>query len=216
MFAKTWRTAAFAFIMAVVAWTSHAVTVCTLKDPDRDVRRFFPQATNYKSNRIVVGQAGGDAAIRDIEARLGDKLDPKYEGKDVEHTTYTVLKGKAVVGYVSGSNQKGEFGNLQIFVATDPDGKVLEVYYQRIVSPHAKELNAKTFTTQFKGLTLADFYRNTPAVESLKAPSPKSAKDFAATVRGIRKNLIYFDLFALNRKHDPVFEKAVASQKGNK
>ena len=207
------------FIVAIVVLmtlvfvsNNHAVTVCTLKDPDRDIRGFFPEATNYKTNSVLVANAGGDALLKEIEARLGDKLDPIYEGKDVEHTTYTVLKGTETIGYVSGVNQKSEFGNLQVFTATDTEGKIREVKYQRIVSPHAKVLNAKEFTETFKGLALSDFYLKTPAVEKLKAPAPKTEKDFLATVRGIKKNLIYFDIFVLDRKHDAAYTKATAAE----
>lgn len=86
--------------------------------------------------------------------------------------------------------------------------------YQRIVSPHAKLLNSPAVTDQFRGLTLGDFYENSDAVKKLKSPDPKIAKDFAATVRGIKKNLIYFDIFALSRKHDDVFQRVMAAKGG--
>lgn len=197
-----------------LAPSARAVVVCTLKDPDRDVRRFFPAATNFKTQITNVEKAGGAPLIREIEARLGDKLDPVYEGKDVEHTTYIVLKGTTVIGYVSGVNQKGEFGNMQIFTATDPNGKIVDVLLQRVVTPHAKTLNSSGVTGQFKGLSLKEFYENGDAVKRLKTPDPKVAKDFAATVRGVRKNLIYFDFFSLKRKHDDVYRKVVAAKGG--
>lgn len=204
----------FGMGVLLAALPAQAVVVCVLKDPDRDIRRFFPDATNFKTKIVLVGKAGGDALVKEIENRLGDQLDPLYEGKDVEHTTYIVLKGKTVVGYVSGVNQKGEFGNMQIFTATDPNGKILRMIYQRIVSPHAKLLTSPAVTDQFRGLTLKDFYENSDAVKKLKSPDPKMAKDFAATVRGVKKNLIYFDIFALDRKHDDVFQRVMAAKGG--
>ena len=209
------RVAILTTILLTLVSVSYAITICTLKDPDRDVRRFFPKSSNYKTKTILIETAGGDVLIQQIEVRLGDKLDPVYEGKDIEHTTYMVLQDRKPIGYVSGINQKGEFGNLQIFMATDMMGKILKLKYQRIVSRHAKLLRNKAFTENFEGLTLADFYRNTSAFQKLLPPSPESTKDFKATLRGVKKNLIYLDLFILNRKYDAIYQK-ISTKKGDR
>ncbi|MDA1192951.1 MAG: hypothetical protein O3A46_14855 [Candidatus Poribacteria bacterium] len=196
---------ATAVLFVGMARTSRAIAACTLKDPDRDIRAFFPDATGYKTKYVVVAKAGGVELLNEIEARLGEKLDRTYEGVDVEHTTYTVLKGTEPIGYVSGVNQKGQFGALQVFMATDAKGKILKVAYQRIVSPFSNALKAEKTLAQFEEITLADFYKKTEKATALTPPDEKSATDFKATVRGIRKNLIYFDFFNLNRLHDPHF-----------
>ena len=66
-----------------------------------------------------------------------------------------------------------------------------------------------------QGLTLADFYRNTSAFQKLLPPSPESTKDFKATLRGVKKNLIYLDLFILNRKYDAIYQK-ISTKKGDR
>ena len=49
----------------------------------------------------------------------------------------------------------------------------------------------KNFTDQFIGLTLNNFLRGDIGA---KDPSKDSNKDFQATVRGLKKNLILLDL----------------------
>ena len=189
------------------AHDARAVAACILKKPDRDIRNFFPESTGYQTIAASLKKSGKEEAqklLKEVEARLEDRLDEKYEGIDIEHTTYRVLKDGEPIGYVSGVNQKGQFGALQVFTATDLEGEILKVSYQRIVSPYAKTLRAEALE-QFAGLTLGDFYLNSKEVKALQPPNEKSAFDFKATVRAVRKNLIYSDFFNLNRKHDKQF-----------
>ena len=37
-----------------------AAVGCTLRDPDRDVRRLFPQSTGYKTIFITIKERGGE------------------------------------------------------------------------------------------------------------------------------------------------------------
>jgi len=146
---------------------------------------------------------GGEALQKDVENKLGDKLDPVYENIDVGYAYYSVLKGKDTLGYIHGVNQKGKFGVLQLVVATDLQGKILEFYYQKISSPESAKFRAKVFTDQLKGLSLADFYKydvsgkNTQdgVVSRIVDPAANSSEDFKATIRGIKKNLILLHEF---------------------
>ena len=140
-----------------------------------------------------------------MEAKLGDIFDPLYESLDVPYSYYTILKGKDVIGYVHGVNQKGTYGTIQIILATDPDGKIIGFYYQKISSPEAQKFRDKAFTNQFIGLTLADFYQSgdpNGKVAKILDPTEKNHEDFKATIRGTKKNLILLDTFLLNKKHE--------------
>ena len=66
--------------------------------------------------------------LKAVEARLGDKLDPVYESVDVPYAFYTVLKGNEVIGLVHGVNQKGTYGGMQVILATDLAGKIVDFY----------------------------------------------------------------------------------------
>jgi hypothetical protein len=76
---------------------------------------------------------------------------------------------------------------MQLIVATDLKGKILNFYYQRMSSPEAAKFMDKNFTDQFIGLTLGDFVKGNVSVSD---PSQNSQVDFQATLRGIKKNLI--------------------------
>jgi hypothetical protein len=152
-----------------------AAVGCNLTDPDRDVKRIFPQSTSYKTSIDSVKERGGDKLSKDIEIELGDKLDPYYETSDIPHTIYTVLKGKDIIGYIHGVNQKGMYGGMQIILAVDKKGKILEFYYQKVSSPEDSKFKDAKFTNQFKNLTLADFLHH-DAMKGQPCPDDKIAK----------------------------------------
>ena len=185
---------------------------CTLNDPDRDIRRIFPEATGYRTEFITIQERGGAALAAEVERKLGDTLDSVYETLDVPYAYYTVLKGRDVIGRVHGVNQKGQFGGMQLILATDLEGGIVDFYYQKISSPEARAFRDKAFTNLFKGLTLADFraHRLRPdgggRVAGIRDPSRANAEDFAATLRGLTKNLILLDIFYLDRRHDATLE----------
>jgi hypothetical protein len=197
---------------------AHGAVGCTLNDPDRDIMRTFPDATSYTTEFIAIAERGGDKLAAEIEAALGDTLDATFEALDVPYAYYTVLEGEDVIGRVHGVNQKGMFGGMQIILATDPDGTIVDFYYQKLSSPEAKRFRADAFTDQFKGLTLADFLTRHDPVEpegepnraaAIEDPSTKSGEDFAATLRGLTKNLLLLNEFMLKRG------PASAAEKGN-
>jgi hypothetical protein len=194
-----------------------AAVGCSLTDPDRDIKRIFPQSTGYKTSFVTLkeknqeqgggggGQEGVDKILKAVEAKLGDKLDPVYEDVDVPYAFYTVLKGKEIIGLVHGVNQKGMYGGMQLVLATDLAGKIVDFYYQKISSPEASKFRDKAFTQQFRGLTLDDFLLHDGQVKKegardrvaeIKDPSAKNHQDFLNTLRGIKKNLILLELLA--------------------
>jgi len=194
----------------------YAAVGCTLNDPDRDIKRLFPKATNYKTEFITIKERGDKKLAEEIEAKLKDKLEPVYESLDVPYAYYTVLKKKQAIGYVHGVNQKGMYGGIQVILATDPNGVIIDFYYQKITSPESKKFKDKKFTKQFVGLSLADFYTK-DLKKKIKDPSKNCAGDWVATLRGIRKNLILHDEFKLKNKYDKYFyEDKNKDEKENK
>lgn len=198
-------------ILFVFKSITMAATGCSLNDPDRDIMRIFPQSTGYRTEFIRIDERGGDALIKEIEQKLKDSVDPTYEASDVPYAYYVVLKGKEEIGRVHGLNQKGMFGGMQLIVATDLNGKIIQFYYQKLSSPEAKKFRNKTFTKQFVGLSLTDFYQFIHAksgkLAEIKSPSETFVEEFDNTIRGIAKNLIQLDVFYLNRQFDEEYKK---------
>ncbi|MFA5117439.1 MAG: hypothetical protein WC695_01145 [Candidatus Omnitrophota bacterium] len=186
------------FFVLVVVHLAYAAVGCTLNDPERDIKRLFPGSTGYKTFYITIKEQGGEALKKEIELELGDTLEPVYESIDVPYTFYTVLKGKDVIGYVHGVNQKGKYGGMQLILSSDLDNKTIDFYFQKMSSPEAGKFMDKRFADQFKGLTLDNFMKNSASIDD---PTEKSHEDFKATLRGIKKNLILIRKLYLKDGH---------------
>lgn len=197
-------------ILLTVGQSLYAAVGCTLNNPDRDIRRLFPEATNYKTEFISIEDNGGEELLKECQLKLKDKFEPRYEAIDVPYAYYTVLNKTETIGYVHGVNQKGMYGGIQLILASDPNGVIIDFYYQKITSPEAKKFKDRAFTKQFVGLSLKDFY-DIGLADKIKAPVEDNTEDFTFTLRGIKKNLILLDEFKLNNKYDRYFYK----QKGD-
>ncbi|GMO27451.1 MAG: hypothetical protein Ta2B_08130 [Termitinemataceae bacterium] len=197
-------------LILILGFTGRAFAAvgCDLNDPDRDVKRLFPQSTGYKTAYLSVDKLGGQPLLQEIETRLGDKFTGLYETIDVPYTVYTIYKGDTVIGYIHGINQKGQYGGLQVFLSYDAKGTIEGFYYQKMTNRKAAELRSLNFAKQFSGLTLADFQSYNPQtasggsakVSAIKNPSPDEPTDFNATLRAVKKNLILTDIFVFNKK----------------
>ena len=185
-----------------------AAVGCDLNDPDRDVARLFPGSTGYRTRYVSIKGSGGHPLLERVETRLGDKFKGLYETMDVPYTLYDIYKGKEVIGYIHGVNQKGEYGGIQVFLALDRAGLIKSFYIQKLTSRAARDLRAREFGSQFAGLALKDFEAYDPvaakalpgsAPEKIKGPA-KAGKDFAAVLRAVKKNLILLDEFVFSKK----------------
>ena len=174
-------------VLVLFAGSAWSAVGCSLNDPDRDIKRIFPESTGYKTTFVTIKEKGGEALKKEVEEKLKDKLEPVYENLDVPYAFYTVLKGKDPIGYIHGVNQKGKYGGMQLIMSTDLNGKIVDFYYQKMSSPEAGRFMDTKFTSQFNGLTLDDFIKGNISVND---PSSNSPEDFRATLRGMKKNMI--------------------------
>ncbi len=202
--------AAGGLLLLAAALGLYAAVGCDLNDPDRDVKRLFPESTSYKTLYVSISKKGGDELLKTIEARLGDPFTGLFETADVPYTMYEIYRGQTLIGYIHGVNQKGTYGGLQVFLALDPRGVIKAFYFQKLTSKAGKAFRDPAFGAQFAGLSLADFYnydvvtgRETPPgpVSRIKNPDPAAEKDFRAALRATKKNLILVDEFLLGNAH---------------
>ncbi len=203
-------------IFLLAATVLQAAVGCDLNDPDRDVKRLFPESTGYKTLYVSIQKKGGEALLRKIEERLGDKFTGLFETADVPYSMYEIYKGEELIGYIHGVNQKGRYGGIQVFLALDTDGVIRSFYFQKLTSRAAKAFRDPAFGVQFIGLSLRDFYRydipsgeETPPgkVASIRNPEPAAEDDFRAALRATKKNLILADEFLLGNKYLEFFQK---------
>lgn len=186
-----------------------AAVGCDLNDPDRDVKKLFPENTSFKTSYVYISTKGGAPLLTKIEQRLGDKFEGTYENIGVPYTMYQIYKGKELIGYIHGVNQKGKYGGIQVFLALDKEGIIKAFYIQKITSPNAKKFRDPAFGKLFVGLSLKDFYgynvlKGTAAsgnpVSKITNPDPKT-DDFKVIMRAVKKNLILADEFLLGNKY---------------
>jgi hypothetical protein len=205
---KMMVSAAVAVLASAGALT--AAVGCDLNDPDRDVKRLFPESTGYKTLYVSIDRKGGKALLQEIERRLGDSFQGLFETADVPYTMYEITKGDTLVGYIHGVNQKGKYGGLQVFLALDTQGAIRSFYFQKLTSRAAKAFREPAFGKQFEGLSLEDFYAydvvsgaETPPgrVSRILNPVPEAESDFRAALRATKKNLIIADEFLLGNRH---------------
>jgi len=192
-----------------------AAVGCDLNDPDRDVKRLFPESTGYKTLYFSIDKKGGKNLLRQIEERLGDKFKGLYETKDVPYTMYRIYRGTEPLSYIHGINQKGRYGGIQVFLALDLEGNIKAFYLQKLTSKFAKRFRDAKFGQQFVGLNLKDFYNynvisgtttGPSRAEKIKNPAAEAESDFRAALRATKKNLILVDEFLLGNKYLKYFK----------
>jgi hypothetical protein len=199
-----------AVVCLVFSGASLAAAVgCDLTDPDRDVRRLFPESTGYRTRYLSIDRLGGPAQMARVESRLGDRFRGIYETIDVPYTVYEILKGKEILGYIHGVNEKGRYGGMQVFLALSLQGAVRGFYIQKLTARGASPLRSADFGKQFHGIRLEDFSGYDP-VKKLAAPGSRPAgirnplsdggDDFHALLRAVKKNLILMDEFVYSTK----------------
>lgn len=196
------------WLLILLAGFAPAAVGCDLNDPDRDIQRLFPGAkVTYKTAYLSLARLGGEKTLRAVEERLGDKFSGLYETIDVPYTLYTLYQDGQLAGYIHGINQKGRYGGLQVFLVYDPDGVIVNFYYQKLTSRQAGKLRSPEFAKQFTGLSLRDFLSydvlagagGSAGAQVIKNPDPADRTDFLATLRAVKKNLILMDLFVFNK-----------------
>ncbi|MBR2081465.1 MAG: hypothetical protein IJ876_00380 [Elusimicrobiaceae bacterium] len=180
-----------------------AAVGCDLNEPDRDVKRFFPTSSRYTTAYESIQKSGGEKLLAQVEHELGEAFSGLYEKIDVPYTVYTIYQKDNLLGYIHGVNQKGKYGAIQVFLVLTPQGKILDIYFQKLTSKQSKFFRSDKFRSPFTGLSYKDFagydisakkLPDFPPLSALTAP-PEDTTDFYSILRGIKKNLILMQHF---------------------
>lgn len=202
--------ASLTILLAFAVTFLFAAVGCELNDPDRDVKRLFPESTGYKTLYVSIAKQGGEPLLRKVESRLGEPFKGLFETADVPYTMYQIFRGSQLIGYIHGVNQKGQYGGIQVFLALDLAGSIRAFYFQKLTNQSARLLRDPAFGRQFVGLSLLDFDSYDPAtgvanpgskIGDIRNPAPGAEADFRAALRGTKKNLILCDVFLFGGKN---------------
>ena len=154
--------------------------LCPWREPEADLKLFFPGAATYKTEtRILSGQR------LEMAARLGRQP----TGDENALRLNRVCQTNSVVGTVLTSRVKGEFGGIEIVLATDNQRVVRGVRLQRLREPEANAaaLQDSHWLNAFNGKRASDPWRIGDDIPAVPAGAQTSA---AAIVEGVRALLV--------------------------
>jgi len=211
------------WLLGLVVTPASGAVGCSLANPDSDIRRFFPEMSHYDVNYVSFENQNPNGLI-ELELALGDDLEPVYETADVPFTLYTVTGPQGRLGYVFGTNQKGEFSNIQVIAVTNSDLSLREIYIQRLRSPYWETLQGDEFLSQLSSLPLESFpdfsacYSGGDCADvPVTDPTNGAAtEDYRAILRAVAKlHLISIHLLRPGTPPNPINDHARAEWIGN-
>ena len=142
------------FLLAVPSLAEAAVG-CSLRNPDEDIRSFFPAMTDYVVHAVSFRNQGADHTA--LGRHIQDELDGLYETDDVPYSLYVVRGASGTLGYVFGTNQRGRYSNIQVIAVTSAGLDLQTVYLQTLRSPAFRSLQSPEFLQELARLDLASF-----------------------------------------------------------
>jgi hypothetical protein len=144
-----------AVILLALPSLAEAAAGCSLRNPDEDIRSFFPEVTDYVVHAVSFRNQGADHTA--LGRHIHDELDGLYETDDVPYSLYVVRGASGTLGYVFGTNQRGRYSNLQVIAVTDADLDLKTVYLQTLRSPAFQSLQSPAFLEALAQVDLATF-----------------------------------------------------------
>jgi len=155
--------------------------LCPWREPDADLRAFFPGATGTRDETLVLSRQS---------LEIGKRLGHPATGEDRALQIHRVLEGDRERGVVVARRIRGDAGAMELVLAIDETGKVIGARLQRQREPDAvaRALRSPAVLAALKGKTAdSDF---TPG-----ADVPTAARaDAQALFDGARAALILLDL----------------------
>ncbi len=134
---------AFGLLIAVVAWRigdgsstdapfepkskpPQAAPLCPWRDPESDLKRFFPSATRYEpETRILSGR----------RLELAERLGRMPTADENALHLYRCFQEQAPVGDVLTRRAKGTYGAIELVLAVGTNGQVRALRLQRLREP---------------------------------------------------------------------------------
>jgi hypothetical protein len=155
-----------------------AAPLCPWREPEADLRRFFPGATQYRAETSIL------SGMRvDLARRLGRPVLPEENALRI----YRVLSEGVVVGMVLLRRVKGEHGAIEIVTAVDPQGQVRGVRMQRLREPPlvSETLESAAWLRSLQGQTASSRWQLGSGIDDVPPPARKSAQAILDAVRSL-------------------------------
>jgi len=161
-----------------------AEPVCPWREPDQDLRAFFPEADGREiETRILSG----------LRVELAQALGRTPTAGENTLRLCRVLHGPYQVGTVLTARVKGEYGALELVLALDADHAIRGWRLQRSREPEAiaAALERPEWRAAFRGKTARDALKLGVDLPSVPEPARRSAE---VVVEGMRELLLRFEI----------------------
>ena len=162
------------------AITPEAMPLCPWRQPEVELKVFFPDATGYRAEtRILSG----------LRLELAERLGRTPTGDENALRLYRVYREDAPIGTVLTRRAKGTYGAIELVLATDTNRTVRAMRLQRLREPEsiAGVLQDARWQNSFIGKTWQDVCQVGRDITSVPPEAMNSAQ---AVSDGIRSLLI--------------------------
>ena len=175
-----------------IAFAPQSQPLCPWREPDDDLKQFFPGTTRYeRETRILSGR----------RVELAEQLGRIPTGDENALHVYCIYHEQTPLGVVLTRRVKGEYGAIELVLAVNADAAVRGLRLQRLrePAPIAAALQNPDWLHSFAGRRAADSWKLGQDVPEVAADAQSSA---GAVVEGVRSLLIL--LAASGQTHDPI------------
>lgn len=154
--------------------------MCPWREPERDLKQFFPEATHHKiETRILSGQ----------RLELAERLGRTPTGDENALYLYPVYREQTQLGVVLARRVKGEFGAIELVLAVGTNQQVAGLRLQRLREPEtsAAALQDPQWLASFVGKRADSSWQPEHEISSLP---PEARISGEAITEGVRSLLI--------------------------
>ena len=157
-----------------------AAPMCPWREPEADLQRFFPGATGYQTETLILS-----SRYAELSGALGRRPSPD----ELSLRLHRIRREDALLGTILTRRVKGESGAIEFVLALDRGGTVRGLRLQRLREPEevAGALLRPAWLGSFAGKTAANRWR---LGEDLPAVDPRAIGSAQAIVEGVRSLLI--------------------------
>jgi len=154
-----------------------AASMCSWREPKSDMAAFFPGATGYHAETVVLSRHKVA-----IEKRLGRA----YHMDSTALYVYRIEQGGSVIGTVAVRRVAGPHGAIEVVAALDPNRRIAGVRIQRMREPEpvANAISNPAWLAGFRG-------ESADSIDSSAShPLPPDAADAGEAVRTALRSLL--------------------------
>lgn len=151
--------------------------MCPWREPDRDMKTFFPGSTSYRLETLVLSR---------VRPQILKRLGPKYHMETTALYAYRVLKESEALGTVLVRRTAGRYGAIEVVVGVD-GGRIAGVHLQRLREPKkvAEALTSARWLDSFKGKTSTAALEPGKDLPVLSAEAQETAQAVSEAVRAL-------------------------------